>query len=154
LLRPIPPHTHSAFDVLTMITVAAGYVIKGILLLIVLIVMGVVYEDYSKEYDSNDYYGRDIDLTPLVFTKVICDCSCCLKLVYQCIIYNSISSLLLFFMMIICISDSDLFLRSGCQWKVLSRRRSNKSYFIELREMRNQRRSCYLKDKVAVLVAI
>lgn len=132
-----------------MITIAAGYAIKGILILIVLIVIGVVYDDISKENDSNDYYGIDIDLTPLVFTEVICECSCCLKLVFQYFIHNSISSLLLFFMMIFCTSDSDLFLRSGCQWKILSRRRSNKSYFIELRETRNQHRSCYTKDKIA-----
>lgn len=137
LLRPTPPlPTHSAFDVLTMITIAAGYAIKGILILIVLIVIGVVYDDISKENDSNDYYGIDIDLTPLVFTEVMCECSCCLKFIFQRFIHNSISSLFLFFMMIFCISDSDLFLRSSCQWKLFRGEDQYKSYFIEIGETR------------------
>lgn len=70
-----PPPKHSAFDVFTMITIAAGYAIKGILILIVLIVIGVVYDDIGKEIDSNDYYGIDIDLTPLILSEVICEYS-------------------------------------------------------------------------------
>jgi len=58
-----------------MITIAAGYAIKGILILIVLIVIGVVYDDIGKEIDSNDYYGIDIDLTPLILSEVICEYS-------------------------------------------------------------------------------
>jgi len=46
------------------------------------------------------------------------------------------------FMVIFCISDSDLFLRSRCQWKILSRRRSILELLYSIRaRQENQHRS-------------